>query len=249
MKFSLPLEQRIFLRSLSWQASWNFGRMQNMGVAYAMYPLLEQLYGHDRQLLTARVKRYLDFFNTNPIMAAAVLGILVNQERKGEGDYGLAVARSLNSLYGAIGDAFFWNGIKPLMATLAVLVYFAGGGLWAPAVLLVGYNSIHLVIRYLIYHEGIRKGLGIINMIHYWHLPKIKQFIGYLTIVILAYGFSRVNIRMLPELCHPRGYFLFTAAGVCGLSLLLRREMAAGRIFLISFTAVVAVMICHYFWL
>ncbi|MBW1645044.1 MAG: PTS system mannose/fructose/sorbose family transporter subunit IID [Deltaproteobacteria bacterium] len=247
--FSLKLEQQIFLRSFSWQASWNFGRMQNMGVAYAIYPLLAQLYGNDQKQLTARVKRYLDFFNTNPVMAAAVLGILVHQERKGEGDYGLAVARSLNSLYGAIGDAFFWNGLKPLVAVLAVAVYFAGGGFWAPVVLLGSYNVVHLGIRYLIYREGIRQGLGIINMIHYWHLPEIKQGAGYLTIIILAWGFSLINVNMVPELCHPRGYFFFTAAGVCGLSLLRQRQMSPGKIFLLSLAAVIAVMACHHFWL
>ncbi len=186
MSLKIPLEQRIFLRSLLWQASWNFSRMQSMGLAYAIYPLLEQQYGNEREKLTKKVKSYLDFFNTNPVMAAAILGIHVNLEKSGQGEYGLLMGKNLSSLYGAIGDAFFWNGIKPAMASLAVLVYFIGGGLWAPLTLLIGYNIIHLSIRYLIYIQGVRHGLNVVNTIHHWQLPKVQVIINYLTAGLLA---------------------------------------------------------------
>ena len=198
MSFKIPLEQRIFLRSLCWQASWNFSRMQNMGLAYAIYPLLEQLYGNDRGKLTKKVKSYLDFFNTNPIMAAAVLGIHINLEKNGQGEYGLLLGRNLNSLYGAIGDAFFWNGIKPAMASLAVLIYFVGGGFWAPLALLIGYNIIHLSIRYLIYIQGVRHGLNVVSTIHHWQLPKVKVIINYLTAGLSALCIPFLIRTMIP---------------------------------------------------
>ncbi len=198
MNIKISLEQRIFLRSLFWQTSWNFSRMQNMGLAYAIYPLLEQLYGEDREKLTKKVKSYLDFFNTNPIMAAAVLGIHINLEKSGQGEYGLLLGRNLNSLYGAIGDAFFWNGIKPAMASLAVLIYFIGGGFWAPLSLLIGYNIIHLGIRYLIYVQGVRYGLNVVNAIHHWQLPKLKVIINYLTAGLLALCIPFLIRTMIP---------------------------------------------------
>jgi len=198
MNFNIPLEQRIFLRSLYWQASWNFSRMQNMGLAYAIYPLLAHLYGNDREKLTKKVKSYLNFFNTNPVMAAAVLGIHINLEKKGQGEYGLLLGKNLNSLYGAIGDAFFWNGIKPAMASLAVLIYFCGGGLWAPLALLIGYNAIHLGIRYLIYIQGVRHGLNVVNTIQHWQLPKLKVIINYLTAGLLALCIPFLIRTMVP---------------------------------------------------
>lgn len=198
MSFKIPLDQRIFLRSLFWQASWNFSRMQNMGLAYAIYPLLEQLYGNDPEKLSNKVKSYLTFFNTNPIMAAAVLGIHMNLEKNGRGEYGLLLGKNLNSLYGAIGDAFFWNGLKPAMASLAVLIYLIGGGFWAPVALLIGYNIIHLGIRYLIYTLGVRHGLEVVNTIHHWQLPKVKGFINYATAGFLALCIPFLINRMFP---------------------------------------------------
>jgi len=211
MTLKIPTVQRIFLRSLCWQASWNFSRMQNMGLAYAIYPLLEQLYGDDRKKLVKKVKSYLDFFNTNPIMAAAVLGIHVNLEKNGQGEYGLLLGRNLNSLYGAVGDAFFWNGLKPAMASLAVLIYFIGGGFWAPIALLCGYNVIHLSIRYLIYIQGVRHGLNVVNTIHHWQLPKVKVVINYLTAGILALCIPYLIRTMIPASTCPAPLSALTA--------------------------------------
>ena len=62
---------RVFGRSLFLQASWNPQGMQNLGLAYALFPALKDLYP-DPERQMAAVRRHLAFFNTQPCMAAAI---------------------------------------------------------------------------------------------------------------------------------------------------------------------------------
>jgi PTS system mannose-specific IID component len=185
---SLKLEQRIFLRSLLWQGSWNFARFQSLGLAYAIYPLLAKLYGSDREKLADRLRRYLDCFNTNPYMAAAILGFLVHMESRGEemGDYGLVLSGNLAGLYGAVGDNFFWSGLKPMVSALAAVLFFWRPGLAAPLFMLVAYNLVQLGLRYKIYLVGLQRGLEVIEMIDGWQLARIKSWMDMVTAAALA---------------------------------------------------------------
>ena len=184
----LRLEQRIFLRSLCWQTSWNFARMQCLGLAYAIFPLLEKLYGKDSEHLAQRTRRYLVCFNTNPYMAAAILGFMVHMEQQGEemGDQGLALSGSLGGLYGAVGDAFFWNGLKPMVSALAVMIFFWHPSLWAAIFLLCAYNLVHLGMRYTIFLHGLHRGIGVIETINGWHLPAVRNAMEFITSASLA---------------------------------------------------------------
>ena len=184
----LRLEQRIFLRSLYWQTSWNFARMQCLGLTYAIYPLLEKLYGKNSEHLARRIRRYLVCFNTNPYLAAAILGFLVHMEKQGEemGDQGLVLSGSLAGLYGAVGDAFFWNGLKPMVSAMAVMIFFWQPSLWALVFLLCAYNFVHLGIRYTVYLHGLHRGIGVIETINSWRLPLIRNIMEFVTTASLA---------------------------------------------------------------
>ncbi|NPA25195.1 MAG: PTS mannose/fructose/sorbose transporter family subunit IID [Deltaproteobacteria bacterium] len=205
----LKIEHRIFLRSLLWQASWNFARMQCLGLAYSIYPLLEKLYGDDDKKLTERLRRYLVCFNTNPYLGAAILGFLVHMESRGEemGDQGLALSGNLAGLYGAVGDNFFWSGLKPMVSSLAVMIYFWRPGIWAPIFMLVAYNLVHLGMRYTVFLYGLHRGLGVIEVIDNWQLPAVKNAMEMVMAASLA-----MTVFLLVDYFHlaasPAGYRL-----------------------------------------
>src|SRR6202158_716611 len=73
----------VFLRSLFLQASWNPQGMQNLGLAYALFPALKELYPNQDELMAA-VRRHLSFFNTHPYVAAALLGGVLHHELRSE---------------------------------------------------------------------------------------------------------------------------------------------------------------------
>ncbi len=217
----LKLEQRIFLRSLLWQGSWNFARFQSLGLAYAIYPLLEKLYGRDRGKLAGRLRRYLTCFNTNPYMAAAILGFLVHMESRGEelGDHGLVLSGNLAGLYGAVGDNFFWSGLKPMVSALAAMIFFWRPGLVAPLFMLAAYNLVQLGLRYKIYLYGLHRGLGVVEMIDGWQLARLKDWMDMVTAAALAVTiFLMVNFLELAV--SPDGY-RYTFVGLLGLVALL----------------------------
>ncbi|HDS17189.1 MAG TPA: PTS mannose transporter subunit IIA [Proteobacteria bacterium] len=240
----LRLEQRIFLRSLCWQTSWNFAGMQCLGLAYAIYPLLENRYGHDRELLIRRVRRYLVCFNTNPYLGAAILGFLAHMEGQGEemGDQGLALSGSLAGLYGAVGDAFFWNGLKPMVCTLAVLLYFLAPGLLAPLFLILIYNVVHLGLRYAVFLHGLHRGIGVIEVIDGWHLPRLRNAMEVLTSAGLAvivyllaihFGFVRVTAPFLLFLLLLSGFYWWRKKN-SGMGCRLREIIPVGALFVLA---------------
>ncbi|HWR73495.1 MAG TPA: PTS system mannose/fructose/sorbose family transporter subunit IID, partial [Nitrospirota bacterium] len=114
----------VFWRSFLLQASWSFERMQSLGFAFAMLPVLRKL-NPDAAERASRVRDHMTYFNTQPYMASFVLGAASRREKE------LAAGRrppediaeiktALAGPLGALGDGFFWGGIKPLAAVLAV---------------------------------------------------------------------------------------------------------------------------------
>ena len=189
--------------------------MQCMGLAYAIYPLLEKLYGKNSEHLARRTRRYLVCFNTNPYLAAAILGFLVHMEKQGEemGDQGLALSGSLAGLYGAVGDAFFWNGLKPMVSALAVMIFFWRPGLWALVFLICVYNLVHLGVRYTVYLHGLHRGIGMIETINSWRLPLVRNAMEFVTTASLAVtAFLLVDYFALRESAARTAPFLLLLA-------------------------------------
>ena len=60
---------RTFLRHFLLQAGWNYDRMQHLGVASTMLPELRRIH-RTPEALQAAALRHLDYFNTQPFMAA-----------------------------------------------------------------------------------------------------------------------------------------------------------------------------------
>ncbi len=166
---------RVFFRSFLLQASWNPQGMQNLGLAYAVYPALEQLYP-DLERRAAAVRRHLAFFNTHPYLAAAMVGgVLFHEQRIARGQEGPEpVANFKAALMGplaALGDGFFWLSLKPAAGALcAGLVPFLHA--WAGVIFLAVYNAVHLPLRVRFYWLGLRLGDRVVDALAKQELPK-----------------------------------------------------------------------------
>lgn len=175
---------RVFLRSLLLQASWNPQGMQNLGLAYALFPALKQLYP-DRRELEAAVRRHLTFFNTHPYVAAAILGgVLFHEQRIARGEEGpervQAFKSALMGPLAALGDGFFWLSLKPavgafcalLVPVFQLLTGQASQGAWAAVVFLVIYNLVHFTFRWRMYRMGLALGDRLVEEVAKANLPK-----------------------------------------------------------------------------
>ncbi|EFZ5680119.1 hypothetical protein BHP03_001752 [Shigella sonnei] len=65
----------VFLRSNLFQGSWNFERMQALGFCFSMVPAIRRLYPENNEARKQAIRRHLEFFNTQPFVAAPILGV------------------------------------------------------------------------------------------------------------------------------------------------------------------------------
>ncbi|RME40179.1 MAG: hypothetical protein D6794_02670 [Deltaproteobacteria bacterium] len=87
--------------------------------------------------------------------------------------------------YAAIGDAFFWGGLRPMAAVVAL--FLAAAGLpWAGVGLLALFNIPALYCRIAGFYLGWRKGGALVETIQRWHLPDLAIRVKEATIVLLG---------------------------------------------------------------
>lgn len=132
------LQLNMFLRSFFLQAGWNYVKYQNLGFAFVMIPFLRRLYKDDPDTLSTVLQRYLDTFNTHPVMASFCFGAMAKQEEsiaraQSVTDYKEQVIqwsgtrRGLSITAASIGDRLFWGTLKPLTLLLALLIWMLLG--------------------------------------------------------------------------------------------------------------------------
>lgn len=159
--------RRVLLRSFLLQGSWNFERMQGLGWCYALFPALREHYKGDEELRRA-VIRHLGYFNTQPYMASFVLGAVARlEEEVAAGRMSGAeieeLKKGLMGPLGALGDSFFWAGIRPAASVVSVVLFLAGM-LWAPLIFLVLFNVPHLWFRWAALKDGYYHGVRVVEV-------------------------------------------------------------------------------------
>jgi len=165
-----------FFRSFLIQSSWSFERMQSLGFFYSIVPAIRAIHKTEDKFKEA-CRRHLEFFNTNPYMAPAIIGATIRLEEDGASDDDIKGLKSaLMGAYGALGDSLFWSSLRPLAAVSAV-IFALLGFVWAPVVFLVIFNLPHIFIRGYGMIMGYKMGIGIVNTIMLLDIPGKVQSI------------------------------------------------------------------------
>jgi len=167
--------REILFRSFFIQACWNVERMQNVGFAFALLPLLDFLPGDD-DCRKAFLTRHTERFQTNPCLVGPILGSVVRQEEKGTFSQGrdhgaVRLKKVLMGPYAALGDPFFWGAWKPFSMTLGVLLIM-NGFLWGGIFSLLLYNTLHGWVRCGGFFAGYRDGRGGADFLKKRNLPR-----------------------------------------------------------------------------
>jgi len=178
----------ILLRSLLIQSSFNFWRMQNLGFAFSLIPLLRQQEnkGHDASTL---LTKHLQMFNTHPYFSAPILGSVVKlEESTADGqpaEKAASLKCSLMGPYAALGDSFFWGSLRPFSAIAAVSLAVCGSPL-APVAFLALYSPAHFWIRCRGFFEGYRRGKQGVDFIASLGLLTTAKKLRRLSLIVLG---------------------------------------------------------------
>ncbi len=163
-----------FLRSLAIQGSWNYRTMLGNGFAFAILPVLRQVYRGDPHGLRAGLKRHADHFNAHPYLASLALGAASRMEAEGKDPeeirrFKLAVRGPLGSL----GDALVWVGWRPAVALLSLALALAGASPGVVVIVFLAlYNLGHLLLRVWGFRIGWEKGSQVGDSLRSLALPR-----------------------------------------------------------------------------
>lgn len=179
---------KVFLRSLLIQSSLNFWRMQNLGFAFSMIPIVRKL-GQDRQQISNMLLRYLQFFNTHPYMSTPIIGSVLKIEedlcKSGNCPEADRLKNVLMGPYAGIGDTFFWGSLKPF-SSIAGVALAIKGLIIAPLFLLLIYNPVHMWVRLKGFLEGYNMGESGVESIRMMDLPRMARITQWTSVIFLG---------------------------------------------------------------
>lgn len=205
IKVTQKVINETFLRSNLWQGSWNFERMQGLGFCYTMIPTLKMLYPENNDERKLALKRHLEFFNTQPFMAAPIVGVTMamEEERKNGAPIddgainGLKVGM-MGPLAG-VGDPVFWGTARPVLAALGAGLALTGN-LLGPILFFILFNIIRLAFRYWGVSYGYKKGSNLVKDMSGGLLQKLtvgSSILGLFVMGALVSKWTTVNIPIV----------------------------------------------------
>ena len=178
---------KVFLRSFLIQGCWNYEGMQNVGFAFGMSPVIEEI-SRDRGERASILTEQLGYFNTHPYFASAILGAAASAQAQD----GIGATREIREIkdtlsnpFAALGDTLFWSTLKPLFSITATITGFFGS-LFAPVIFVVLYNTFHLLIRTGGFIHGVRGKMGVMNYVRSLDIPRLSIRLKALTAALLA---------------------------------------------------------------
>ncbi|MEJ2202094.1 MAG: PTS system mannose/fructose/sorbose family transporter subunit IID [Desulfuromonadaceae bacterium] len=135
-------------------------------------------------------ERHLVYFNTHPFLASPILGttLRLEEERSLQTPEIMDAAEfkaMIMAPYAAMGDAFFWSGMRPLTAAIA-LFFAIIGQWWAPLLFLLLFNIPHLFCRVAGLYGGYVLGLDVNTRIQRLRLPDLAIRCKEGTVILLG---------------------------------------------------------------
>jgi len=127
-----PVLRRAWWRWLFFlHASYNYERMQGLGFAHAMRPVIDYLYS-DREDRAAALHRHLVFFNSEPQFGALVPAAIVAMEEERASGADISeeaingVKGSLMGPLAGVGDSLIQGLVTPLLLSLGIALAMDG---------------------------------------------------------------------------------------------------------------------------
>jgi hypothetical protein len=170
------------------QLSWSYAGSQGLGFCVILLAL-----ARDKALRHRLWQEYRGAFNTNPLLAGTLAGVVYHHESRGEPNVP-RLSNTLQSSLGAVGDVFFWKNLRPGLSAAAV----AGATflpLAGPLAFLVPFAVVGQGVRKLGMLRALENGKaaalelsGLLNSLSRWLVPAFAAVSGFLAVRAAATG-------------------------------------------------------------
>ena len=148
---------------LTFQWSWNYERMQALGFAWSILPVLEKI-SDTKEELIENVKRHLQFFNVHPPAGGAIIGAAAAMEAEKETPKEAVDSLKVGLMgpFSGIGDTLYAVLTRPILGVLAASLAMAGNifGFWIMVLFGIAWG---IVIKYYLFWLGYRQGNNVID--------------------------------------------------------------------------------------
>lgn len=240
---SRPMRRTLLYRSFLLQASWNFEQMQGLGALFVLAPLLRHLYQGEE--LKQACARHLSYFNTHPYVAPLILSGIAQLEANGvEAEEVDEFRQLLMAPCAAMGDAFFWGGVRPFAAVLAM--FFAlHGSFFAPIVLLVVCNVPHLLVRIIGLSKGCDLGYDVVDFLARCRLPDMAIRLKQGTLILLGILCAELTYSTLCSASFTWGWGWAIIPVVIILGWLARQRLSPLLLSLLFVAAILALQVLY----
>jgi PTS system mannose-specific IID component len=146
---------------VSFEASWNYERMQGLGYLYSILPILKKTHKNKEDLKNA-MKMHLEFFNTNPFIASWIIGMNVKMEDEA------APAETIRSIkvgymgpLAGIGDSIIYFVVGGIAMLMGSSIAFYGLGDATGVLVLWGIMApVGIILRFWFWRLGLRRGVS-----------------------------------------------------------------------------------------
>ena len=191
---------KMVLRSLNLQASFNYERMQAAGWLYCILPGLEKIHADNKEDLELSMEHNLEFFNTHPFLVTFVMGIVLSLEQnKVDIPTIRAVRVAAMGPLGGIGDALFWLTLVPITAGITSNMAINGNAA-APIIFLVIFNVVQFALRFWLMNWSYKLGTSAIDALtaNMQAFTRAASIMGVFVVgcLVVTMGGTQINLQI-----------------------------------------------------
>ncbi|MDD3252798.1 MAG: PTS system mannose/fructose/sorbose family transporter subunit IID [Lachnospiraceae bacterium] len=163
--------RNVYIRNLfTIQFGWNYEKMQGLGYAYVIMPVLKRLYAHDPEKMKRALKMQLGYFNTTPAMSHLIVGADMALEE----ELGIEAEEAITGLktglmgpFAGVGDTLFIAIYRAVVFSIAAYIALQGNpiGLIVPPLACVAVLWLRYKFTTIGYQSGRKLATGFADTI------------------------------------------------------------------------------------
>lgn len=195
------------------ETAYNYERLQALGQANAMVPVIRKLYPEDKERQVQELKKYFVFYNTEPsfigTMIPGVAAAMEEQRANGAEDITDETINSLRTgLMGpiaGIGDTVSQGIVYPILAGIACSLAIDGSYV-GPIFFEIAYKICLISFGWNMYRLGYQKGKSfILTMLREGTIARLTEIFSMVGLMVVGcMTASRVNIE-IPMILNIKG--------------------------------------------